>query len=153
VPRRCRTSRGRDRRVPGNARPGTRGPSVECELLRVPDDPLPPVDAIVSVGRPLSYLDDEEQLDRAIVAMADALAPDAVLAFDICDRDWGAARRPKPPAVWSGDDCLLVTRVSVPDTVTFRREMTTFVRNGNLWRRDDETHDNVLIDTSRVPAL
>ena len=32
--------------------------------------------------------------------------------------------------------------------------MTTFIRNADgSWRRDDETHDNVLIDTSRVPAL
>jgi hypothetical protein len=32
--------------------------------------------------------------------------------------------------------------------------MTTFVRQpDNTWRRDDERHDNVLIDTSRVPDL
>ena len=29
-----------------------------------------------------------------------------------------------------------------------------FVRNDDgSWRRDDERHDNVLIDTTRVPAL
>jgi hypothetical protein len=31
--------------------------------------------------------------------------------------------------------------------------MTTFVRTGELWRRDDETHDNVLVDTERIPKL
>jgi hypothetical protein len=32
--------------------------------------------------------------------------------------------------------------------------MATFVRNvDDSWRRDDERHDNVLIDTSRVPVL
>ena len=32
--------------------------------------------------------------------------------------------------------------------------MTTFVRNENgSWRRDDERHDNVLIETSKIPAL
>jgi len=32
--------------------------------------------------------------------------------------------------------------------------MTTFVRNDDgSWRRDDERHDNVLIDTTRVPAF
>jgi hypothetical protein len=32
--------------------------------------------------------------------------------------------------------------------------MTTFVPNPDgSWRRDDERHDNVLIDTSRVPGL
>jgi hypothetical protein len=32
--------------------------------------------------------------------------------------------------------------------------MTTFVRQDDgTWRRDDERHDNVLIDTSKVPEL
>ena len=32
--------------------------------------------------------------------------------------------------------------------------MAIFVRDDNgSWRRDDERHDNVLIDTSLVPAL
>jgi hypothetical protein len=36
----------------------------------------------------------------------------------------------------------------------FVRRITTFVRSGDgSWRRDDETHHNVLIDTARVPAL
>jgi hypothetical protein len=43
--------------------------------------------------------------------------------------------------------CLLVT----PNR--FVREITTFVRDDDQWRRDDERHENVLIDTSAVPAL
>ena len=32
--------------------------------------------------------------------------------------------------------------------------MTTFVRQENgTWRRDDERHDNVLIETAMVPGL
>ena len=32
--------------------------------------------------------------------------------------------------------------------------MTTFVRQQDgSWRRDDERHDNVLVDTSAVPVL
>ena len=32
--------------------------------------------------------------------------------------------------------------------------MAVFVRNEDgSWRRDDERHDNVLIDTSRLPGL
>jgi hypothetical protein len=34
------------------------------------------------------------------------------------------------------------------------RHITTFVRAGDgSWRRDDETHHNVLTDTARLPAL
>lgn len=128
-------------------------PQARIEQLRLPDDPVPDADAIVSVGHPLSYLDDEEQLDRALVAIANALRPDGVLAFDICDLAWGEARRDGPPQVWFGDNWVLITRTSVPDTRSFRREMTMFVRAGDLWRRDDETHDNVLVDTTKVPAV
>ena len=32
--------------------------------------------------------------------------------------------------------------------------MTTFVRNPDgSWRRDDEHHDNVMVDVARVPEL
>ena len=32
--------------------------------------------------------------------------------------------------------------------------MTVFLRNGDgTWRRTDERHDNVLVDTSLIPAL
>ncbi len=60
-------------------------PGVRVEVLRLPDDPLPPADAIVSVGHPLSYLDSEEDIDRALAAVAGALDANGVLAFDICD--------------------------------------------------------------------
>jgi hypothetical protein len=34
------------------------------------------------------------------------------------------------------------------------REMTTFVRTADgSWRRDDEVHDNVLVDTADIPSL
>jgi SAM-dependent methyltransferase len=131
----------------------TNVPNASVERLRVPDDPVPPADAIVSVGHPLSYLDSEAQLVHTIAALADALRPGGLLAFDLCDLEWGAARVGQAPQVWEGDDWLLVTRTSLPERSTFRREMTTFVRDGEHWRRDDETHDNVLVDTATIPAV
>ena len=126
-------------------------PTVPVEVLRLPEDPLPTADAIVSVGHALSYLDSEE--DSSLAAMAGALEERGLLAFDICDLEWGSARRGQPPGVWFGEDWVLTTRRSVLDDRVFRREMTMFVRDGELWRRDDETHDNVLIDTSRLPGF
>ena len=42
----------------------------------------------------------------------------------------------------------------MPAPDVFVREITTFVPNEDgSWRRDDERHANVLIDTARVPAL
>ncbi len=124
------------------------------DQLRLPDDPVPRADAIVSVGHALSYLDSAAQVDRALAALASALQPSGVIAFDICDLRYGEARRDEPPKVWFADDWVLITRTSVPDARTFRRDMTMFVRTEDgSWRRSDELHDNVLIDTSVLPGF
>jgi SAM-dependent methyltransferase len=124
-------------------------------VLALPDDPVPTADAIVSVGHPLSYLDSEADLHTAIGALAGALRPGGILAFDLCDVRWGAVRVGRPPQVWSEDDWLLVTRTSVPTPDLFRRDMTMFVRNDgtDTWRRTEERHDNVLVDTTTIPPL
>jgi hypothetical protein len=48
-----------------------------------------------------------------------------------------------------------VTRTSVPTPDLFRRDMTMFVRNDgtDTWRRTEERHDNVLVDTATIPPL
>ncbi|HEY3702063.1 MAG TPA: class I SAM-dependent methyltransferase [Acidimicrobiales bacterium] len=121
--------------------------------LVLPDDPVPAADAIVSTGHALNYLADEAALDRALIAAAQALRPGGVLAIDLCDLEWGKARRGEPPLVRVDDDWVLATRFSLPSPDRYVREMTIFVRDRDgSWHRDDERHDNVLIDTSRVPA-
>ena len=50
--------------------------------LVLPDDPIPACDAVVAVGHPFSYLPDEQSIDRAFIAAAEALRPDGVLAID-----------------------------------------------------------------------
>jgi SAM-dependent methyltransferase len=123
-------------------------------VLALPDDPIPRCDAIVAVGHPLSYLPDAESIDRAFIAMANALNPGGVLAVDICDLEWGAARRDAGTTGRVGDDWAIITEFSVPSPDRFVRQMATFLRNEDgTWRRDDERHDNVLIDTTRVPGL
>jgi SAM-dependent methyltransferase len=128
--------------------------AVDIRQLVLPADPLPSVDAIVSTGHALNYLPDEPALDRALVAAAEALHPNGVFAIDLCDLRWGEARRDQPPLVRVTDDWVLTTRTSLPSPDCYVRDMTIFVRGDDgSWRRDDERHDNVLIDTSRVPAL
>jgi SAM-dependent methyltransferase len=122
--------------------------------LLLPDDPLPDCDAIVSVGHVLNYLPDEASIERALAAIATALRPRGVLAIDLCDLHWGAARRNDPSQGRVGDDWAIVTRFSVPRPNLFVREITTFLREDDgTWRRDDERHENVLVDTARAPAL
>jgi len=128
--------------------------AVEVQCLALPDDPIPEADGIVSVGHVLNYLPDETSIERAIASICRALRPGGVLAFDICDLKWAEARLNDPPKAWIQDEWVLVTQFSVPAPNRFVRDMTTFVRERDgLWRRDDERHENVLIDTSRLPEL
>jgi SAM-dependent methyltransferase len=126
----------------------------DVRQLVLPDDPIPSADAIVSIGHVLSYLPDEAAIDRALVAVAEALRPGGILALDLCDLAWGEARQDAPNYSQVGEDWAIVTRFPAAPPDRFFREMTVFVRNDDgSWRRDDERHDNVLIDTARVPAL
>ncbi len=83
-----------------------------------------------------------------------AIAAAAVLAIDLCDLGWGAARRDAPARAEVTDEWAIITRFSVPDPTRFVREITVFVReDSGAWRRDDERHENVLVDTAAVPAF
>ncbi len=130
------------------------GEPDEIRRLTLPDDPIPEVDAIVSVGHALSYLDEVADVERSLVAIAGALRPGGVLAIDLCDLEWAAARRDQRPVGWVGEDWALVTEFSVPSPDRYVRQMATFTRNDDgTYRRDDERHDNVMVDVSTVPAL
>jgi SAM-dependent methyltransferase len=129
-------------------------PGADLRRLVLPDDPLPAADAVVSVGHVLSYLPDEAAIDRALVAASRALRPGGLLVLDLCDRSWGEARRQAPPYVRREREWVIITEYSQPSPHRFVRDMTTFVRNADAsWRRDDERHVNVLIDTGRLPGL
>ena len=122
--------------------------------LVLPDDPVPPADAIVSVGHTLNYLPDADAIDRALVAIADALRPGGVLAIDLCDFEYGAHRREAPNLGRVADDWAIITQFSLPSRERFVRRITTFIRDGDgSWQRDDEQHENMLIDVNRVPPL
>ena len=126
----------------------------DAQLLVLPDDPLPAADAIVSVGHVLNYLPDEAAIDRGLAAIAGALRPDGVLAIDMLDHRYGEARRDAAPYARVEDDWVLVTRYGSPAPDRFVRNITTFVAAGDgSWRRDDERHENVLVDTAGVPAM
>jgi SAM-dependent methyltransferase len=122
--------------------------------LVLPDDPVPSVDAIVGVGHALNYLPDLAAVRRGLAALAGGLLPGGVLALDLCDLEWGTARAGAVGHGRVGDDWAIVTTFSRPAPDRFERDMTTFVRlPDGTYRRDDEHHGNVLVDTAAVPDL
>jgi len=119
--------------------------------LVLPDDDIPPADAIVSVGHVLNYLPSRAELERALDSIALALRPGGVLAIDLCDLEYGRVRAEAPNHGRVDEDWAIITEYSVPSPDRFVRQMAAFLRNDDgSWRRDDERHDNVLIDTTTV---
>lgn len=129
-------------------------PEADVRRLVLPEDLIPDADAIVAVGHVLNYLADEGAIERAWIAIAQALRPRGVLAMDVCDLEWGTARRSALPYAQVSDDWASITRFCVPSPARFVRDITVFVReSGERWRRDDERHENVLVDTSTIPTV
>ena len=127
---------------------------AEFRRLVMPDDEYPAADAVVSVGHPLNYLPDAGSINRALIAAAEALRSGGVLAVDLCDLEWGRNRKDDAPQARVGDSWALFTEFATPTPDRFDRSMTTFVRTADgTYRRDHETHTNILIDTSLVPRL
>ncbi len=130
------------------------GGAADVLRLALPDDEIPQADAIVSVGHVVNYLADEAAIDRALAAAAEALRPGGLLALDVCDLEWGELRREAPGYGRLAENWAVVTEYAVPSPDRFVRRIAVFVREGEgSWRRDDERHDNVLVETSRIPDL
>jgi SAM-dependent methyltransferase len=126
----------------------------EIRQLMLPDDPLPDVDAIVAVGHPINYLADAAAIDRAMIAIAGAVRGGGLIAFDVCDLEWGRLRQNAQNYGAAGPDWAIITEFSTPSPDRFVRDITTFVPGGDgSWRRDSEHHENILIDTARIPGL
>jgi hypothetical protein len=76
------------------------------------------------------------------------------MALDLCDFSYAEARPDFPIRARVADEWAIITERSSPSQDTFVRQMTVFLRNEDRsWRRDDERHENILIDTSLVPEL
>jgi len=126
----------------------------DLRSLVLPDDPVPAADAIVGVGHALNYLLDDAAIRTALVALVTALRPGGLIAVDVCDVEWGSAREGAMAQGRAGDDWAIVTKFSRPTPERFDRDLTTFVRDADgRYRRDDEHHRNVLVDTATIPAL
>ena len=124
------------------------------QVLVLPDDPLPEADAVVSVGHVVNYVGEREDVVQAIVAIAGAVRPGGLFAIDVCDLEWAALRANAPGAGKIGDDWAIAVEFAVPAPDRFVRDIATFLRNDDgTWRRNDEHHENVLLDTSELPAL
>ncbi len=130
-------------------------PGVEAFWrLALPDEHLPPADAVVSVGHVLSYLPNALAIERAFRAVAAALRPDGVLAVDLLDCSYRSARAEKAPVAMVRDEWAVFIAFDSPHPEIYARDITTFVRSASgAWQRDDERHVNVLVHGPDVVRL
>ena len=129
-------------------------PGADVRRLTLPDDPYPSADAVVSVGHTLNYLESAETIGRTLVEAARALRPGGVLILDLCDLEYGKARAEPKTTSLVEDTWAIISRTSLPAPDRFVREMTTFVPNDDgTWRRDDERHENILVDVELLSEV
>lgn len=127
-------------------------PSAEFRVGSLLKTKLPRCAAVTSLGECLNYLFDRSnsliQLRRLFRRVYDALEPGGVFIFDIAEPGRGKGPRQKHR---EGKDWAVLVEVD-EDTKTSRltRRITTFRREGGVYRRDEETHRLQLYRRSEV---
>jgi SAM-dependent methyltransferase len=115
--------------------------------------PLPVVDAVVSTGHVLNYLDSRDDVAQALAELAGALRPGGLLAIDLMTERFCEARDIAHPHARVEDDWAIVTRYSRPAAHRFDRAITLFRRVDGDWRRSDEHHSNVTFEVDAALAI
>jgi SAM-dependent methyltransferase len=131
-------------------------PGASFEVVRLPTRAqpgahrsLPKSDAVVSTGHVLNYLERGE-IAHALAELAQALRPGGLFAIDLMTE--GFARQAEALAAHAklSDDWVIVTRFSRPQPERLDRYITVFRRSGEVWRRSDEQHRNVIFDAQEA---
>jgi hypothetical protein len=126
-------------------------PEVPVAPLVLPDDEIPEADAIVSVGHALSYLETAAEVERSLRSMVAALRPGGVMVADLLDLSHGDTRAEPSVYARAEEDWALISTSYMDGKEHLVRDMTMFRSQGSgVWRRDDETHRNVLVDVAEI---
>ena len=116
------------------------------------DAELPRCDAVTALGEPFSYipegLDAPPPLADLFERVAQALRPGGLFLFDLVVR----SGRPMVYRTWSeGEDWAVLVEVA-EDLPASRltREIVTFRRRGEAWRRSHETHSVAAFERAQI---
>jgi SAM-dependent methyltransferase len=117
------------------------------------DAELPRCDAVTALGEPFSYIPDgmdaPPPLADLFERVAQALRPGGLFVFDLVVR---SGQRPMSHRTWSeGEDWAVLVEVAedLPQS-RLTREIITFRRLGETWRRSHETHRVATYDRAGI---
>jgi SAM-dependent methyltransferase len=128
-------------------------PGARLSVGSVHEATLPRCDAVTAIGEVLSYVPPRRARPPALAPLfarvARALRPGGLFVFDLLMAGGG---KPIAHDTWrSGPDwAVLVSAAEDRDRGLLVRDITTFRRNGPVYRRDEERH--VLAMAERAPV-
>jgi SAM-dependent methyltransferase len=116
---------------------------------------LPPCVAVAAVGEVLNYLFDDEHsvegIQQVLARIFGALAPDGVLLFDVAEPGrvpGGTAKTHVEKEDWA----VLAAAEEDPRQSVLTRNITTFRKVGDLYRRSHEVHRQRLLSRAQVSS-
>ncbi|HRD67486.1 MAG TPA: class I SAM-dependent methyltransferase [Candidatus Competibacter sp.] len=139
---------------------------VEIARNRVPEavfrigsfvtEDIPPCVAVTAIGEVLNYAFDEANCtavrDNAFRRIYAALAPGGLLLFDMAGPARAPSDNPQRTFTEGSDWAVLMEAESDCTYRLLTRRITTFLKLGELYRRDSERHQLQLVDPVDVVA-
>lgn len=132
----------------------TRVPKADFRVGSFVSADLPRCVAVAAVGEVLNYLFDPANDDRARANLFrrvhDALVPGGVLLVDVAGPQRARPGGPRRTFATALDWAVLVETSFEPASGVLTRDIVTFRRTGDFYRRDEERHRLVLLDPDAV---
>jgi len=112
--------------------------------------PIPPCDAVTSLGECFNYLFDRRNDRRGLMRLFGrvhaALRPGGLFIFDVAEPGRAAGRQDRPTVAMTGDFCLFARSTEDPARRLLTRRITTFRKVADRYRREEEVHHLRLLE-------
>lgn len=132
----------------------TRAPGAEFRAGSFVSAELPPSVAVTAIGEVLNYVFDSANNEGARAALLraiyHALAPGGVFLFDVAGPERAGSRRPYHAHAAGRDWAVMVDTAVERGTGLLMRRITSFRQVGDLYRRDEEVHRLILLETTAL---
>jgi SAM-dependent methyltransferase len=132
-------------------------PDVEFHVDSFVTAKIPPCIAVTAIGEVFNYTFDPEN-NRATLAntlerIYAALAPGGLLLFDLAGPDRAPSNNPQRTFIEKYDWAVMVETEADETRSVLTRRITTFRKQGELYRRDFELHHLQLVEPDEIVEL